>query len=142
MCLALLPVAPGVLWKLGSMRALGLEFTVANVWAVPLIIGTSAEFGINIYLRFIEGRETGGLTLPRSAVIGVLLNGLTTIAGFGSLMVAKHQRIFGLGALLTIGASASLIVALTVLPVLLELFVPAPSRRLGADASGEAAVSA
>ncbi len=121
--LALLPVGLGVLWTLGAMDRLGLPFTLANVWAVPLIIGTAAEFGLNVFVRFMEGRETGGPLLARSAVMGVLLNGLTTIAGFGSLMVAKHQGIFGLGLLLTIGASASLVASLLVLPVLLQLFV-------------------
>jgi uncharacterized protein len=121
--LALIPVALGVLWTLGAMDGLGLPFTMANVWAVPLIIGTAAEFGLNVYVRFMEGRETGGPLLARSAVMGVMLNGLTTIAGFGSLMVAKHQGMFGLGLLLALGASASLVASLVVLPVLLQLFL-------------------
>lgn len=54
--------------------------------------------------------------------MAVILNGLTTIVGFGSLMVASHQGIFGLGLLLTIGASASLAASLVVLPVLIRLF--------------------
>ncbi|MGH7332556.1 MAG: MMPL family transporter [Candidatus Rokuibacteriota bacterium] len=120
--LALAPVALGVLWTLGAMEVLGLPFTMANVWAVPLIIGTAAEFGLNVYVRFMEGRERGGPLLAKGAVMAVVLNGLTTIAGFGSLMVAKHQGIFGLGLLLAIGSSASLVVALVVLPVLLQLF--------------------
>jgi uncharacterized protein len=113
----------GVLWTLGAMDGLGLPFTMANVWAVPLIIGTAAEFGLNVYVRFMEGRETGGPLLARSAVMGVMMNGLTTIAGFGSLMVAKHQGMFGLGLLLALGASASLVASLVVLPVLLQLFL-------------------
>jgi hypothetical protein len=120
--LALAPVALGGGWTLGLMGAIGLPFTMANVWAVPLVIGGAAEFGLNIYVRFAEGRATGGPTLPRSGVMGVLLNGLTTIAGFGSLMIAQHQGIFGLGLLLTLGAAASLLAALVVLPVLLERF--------------------
>jgi predicted RND superfamily exporter protein len=111
-----------VAWTLGLMNALDLQFTMANVWAVPLIIGGAAEFGLNIYVRFTEGQESGAPPLARSAVMGVLLNGLTTIAGFGSLMVAKHQGIFGLGLLLTIGAGASLVASLIVLPVLLHRF--------------------
>jgi hopanoid biosynthesis associated RND transporter like protein HpnN len=120
--LALAPLLLSVLWTLGCMKVLGLSFTMANVWAVPLIIGIAAEFGVNIYVRFIEGRETGGPTLARSTVAGVLLNGFTTIAGFASLMVARHQGIFGLGLLLTIGAGVSLVGALAVLPVLIEMF--------------------
>ena len=41
--------------------------------------------------------------------------------GFGSLMLADHRGIYGLGLLLTLGTSASLIASLIVLPVLLRL---------------------
>ena len=39
--------------------------------------------------------------------MAVVLNGVTTIVGFGSLMIADHQGIFGLGLLLTIGAACA-----------------------------------
>ena len=70
----------------------------------------------------MDERDRGGPPLARSAVMGVVLNGLTTMTGFASLLVARHQGIFGLGLLLTLGASASLVAALVVLPVLLRLF--------------------
>jgi hopanoid biosynthesis associated RND transporter like protein HpnN len=121
--LTLVPLVLGILWTLGLMRVFGLSFTLANVWAIPLVMGTAAEYGLNVFVRFREGRETGGPPLPRSGVLAVLLNGLTTIGGFGSLMVASHQGIFGLGLLLTIGATVSLVASLVVTPVLLQMFI-------------------
>ena len=53
--------------------------------------------------------------------MGVLVAGLTTIAGFGSLLMADHRGIFGLGLLLTLGTVASLVASLVVLPVLLRM---------------------
>ena len=38
------------------MHLFGLDFNLANVWALPLIIGTAAEFGLNIFVRFQEVR--------------------------------------------------------------------------------------
>jgi hopanoid biosynthesis associated RND transporter like protein HpnN len=142
--LALAPLALTVLWALGLMHVFDLRFNMANVWAVPLIIGISAELGINIYVRFLEARDTGGPVLVRSTVMGVLLNGLTTVVGFASLMFARHQGISGLGLLLTIGAGASLIAALVVLPVLIELFgvPPTRSRPLPSTAPDQKPVSA
>jgi len=119
--LALVPLVLGVLWTLGVMRLLGLEFNLANVWALPLIVGTAAEYGLNIYARFIEGLARGGPRFPKSVILGVILSWLTTIAGFGSLMVAHHHGIFSLGLVLTIGSTASLIGSVFVLPVLLGL---------------------
>jgi hypothetical protein len=61
-------------------------------------------------------------------VLAVILNGLTTVAGFGSLMVAHHHGIFTLGLLLSVGATAALVAALAVLPVLIRRFGPAHAR--------------
>jgi hopanoid biosynthesis associated RND transporter like protein HpnN len=141
---ALSPLVLGVLWTVGFMHVFGLDFNLANVWALPLIIGTAAEFGLNIFLRFQEGRDTGGPRLAQSTVVAVALNGLTTMAGFASLMVAHHRGIFGLGLLLTVGMVASLLSSLVVLPVLLRIaFGPAApgAARVGGSVPGGAGQS-
>ncbi len=119
--LALLPLVLGLLWTIGLMHLFGLKFNLANVWGLPLMIGISAEFGLNVVLRYLEGRAHGGPLVARSTVMGVVLNGVTTIVGFGSLMIAAHRGIFGLGLLLTIGSACGLVAALVVLPVILRL---------------------
>ena len=61
--------------------------------------------------------------------MGVSLNAFTTIVGFGSMMVSRHQGILGLGLLLTIGTACALVASLLVLPVVLRLISkPAPVR--------------
>jgi len=122
---SLLPLALGLVWTVGLMWAFDLKFNLANVWGLPLIIGTSAEFGLNVVMNYMEGREHGGPLITRSTVMAVILNGLTTIVGFGSLMISRHQGIYGLGLLLTVGATCALIASLVVLPVVLRL-LPRP----------------
>jgi len=119
--LALLPLVLALLWTIGLMRVFHLQFTLANVWGLPLIVGASAEFGLNVIVRYFEGRDYGGPLIARSTIMAVALNGVTTIVGFGTLMIARHQGIFGLGLLLTIGASCALLASLVVLPVILRL---------------------
>jgi hopanoid biosynthesis associated RND transporter like protein HpnN len=128
--LAVVPMLLGTLWTVGFMKVAGLSFNLANVWALPLIIGASAEYGLNVALRHREALEHGGSGLARSTIMAVVLNGLTTVAGFSSLMLARHQGMFGLGLLLTVGAIAGLTASLLVLPVLLRLWsrVPVPVR--------------
>jgi predicted RND superfamily exporter protein len=53
--------------------------------------------------------------------MAVLFNGLTTIAGFGSLLVAHHRGVWSLGLLLVIGSAATLTASLVVLPTLVRL---------------------
>src|SRR2546425_2387440 len=128
--LALAPLVLGTLWTIAVMHVCGLPFNLANVWGLPLIMGASAEFGLNVTLRYREAAAGGTPMLTIGTVRAVVLNGLTTIGGFGSLMIARHQGIFGLGLLLTVGAGAGLVSALVVLPVLLQWTSRSPSRRL------------
>jgi hypothetical protein len=92
-----------------------------NVWALPLIVGSAAEYGLNIVLRALESRTHGGPRLARSTVMGVVFNGLTTIAGFGTLLVADHRGVWSLGVVLAIGSAMTLATSLVVLPTLLHL---------------------
>jgi hopanoid biosynthesis associated RND transporter like protein HpnN len=126
--LALFPLGLGLTWTLGLMWVVGLPFNLGNVFALPLIVGAAAEYGLNIVARFMESRDHGGPILALSTTTAVLVNGLTTIIGFGSLMLAAHRGIYGLGLLLTLGAASNLIAALVVLPVLLRRFGGLPAR--------------
>ena len=119
--LALLPLVLALLWTVGLMRVFGVQFNMANVWGLPLIIGASAEFGLNVMVRYLEGRAQGGPLVARSTVMAVALSGVSTIVGFGSLMIARHQGIYSLGLLLTLGSACGLLASLVVLPVILRL---------------------
>ncbi len=122
--LALSPLALGLIWTAGLMYLFDLKLNLGNIFGIPLILGSGAEFGINIVMRYMEDRDRGrgGPLLARSTVMAVLVNGLSTIVGFGSLMLAAHRGIYGLGLLLTLGTITCLIASLIVLPVLLKLF--------------------
>jgi hypothetical protein len=50
---------------------------------------------------------------------------LTTMIGFGSLMVANYYGIFSMGLLLTVAVGSVLVASLTVLPLI--LFRPTPT---------------
>jgi predicted RND superfamily exporter protein len=129
--LALLPLVLALLWTMGLMRVFGIQFNMANVWGLPLIIGASAEFGLNVMIRYLEGRDHGGPLVARSTVMAVALSGVSTIVGFGSLMIARHQGIYSLGLLLTLGSACGLFASLAVLPVILRLI----TKRVAAPAT-------
>jgi hypothetical protein len=120
--LAMVPLIIGTLWTVGIMQLCGLKFNLVNVWALPLIIGSAAEYGLYIVLRSLEAPEQGGGSrLARSTFLAVMFNGLTTITGFGSLLVADHRGVWSLGLLLVIGSTMTLAASLVVLPTLLRL---------------------
>ena len=133
--LALLPLALGMTWTAGLMYLFDVKLNLGNVFGIPLMLGAAAEFGVNIVMRYMEDREHGaGPLIARSTMMAVFINGLTTVVGYGSLMLAAHRGIYGLGLLLTLGTTASLVSALVVLPVLLRLFGGPPTHRAVAPA--------
>jgi len=127
--LALLPLALGLVWTGGLMALFRLDFTMGNIFGLPLILGVAVEYGLNVVIRYGEGwHDASAPLIGRSTILGVFVNGLSNIVGFGSLMLADHRGIFGLGLLITLGTAASLLAALVVLPVVLQLIRPRQSR--------------
>jgi hopanoid biosynthesis associated RND transporter like protein HpnN len=119
--LALMPVVIGAIWLEGLMGFFGIELNPANIMTLPLVIGIGVTNGIHILNRFAE-EQTPGI-LARSTGKAVFVSALTAIAGFGSLILAKHQGIRSLGMVMSIGMTTCMIAALTFLPAVLSLYM-------------------
>src|SRR6185295_18200253 len=117
--LALLPVAIGTIWMVGLMGVAGVPFNPANIMTLPLVVGIGVTNGIHILNRFAEEQNPG--ILAKSTGKAVFVSGLTTIAGFGSLILGKHQGIQSLGYVMSVGVAACMIAGLTFLPSVLNL---------------------
>lgn len=117
--LALLPVAIGSVWMAGLMGIFNIPFNPANIMTLPLVIGVGVTNGIHILNRFAE--ELHPSILAKSTGKAVLVSGLTTIAGFGSLILAKHRGIESLGYVMATGTATCMFVGLTFLPALLNI---------------------
>jgi predicted RND superfamily exporter protein len=117
--LALFPVALGSIWMGGAMGWFGIPFNPANIMTLPLVVGIGVTNGIHILNRYTEEWNPG--ILAKSTGKAVLVSGLMTIAGFGSLTLAKHQGIQSLGYVMSIGVGFCMLAGLTFLPALLSL---------------------
>jgi hopanoid biosynthesis associated RND transporter like protein HpnN len=117
--LSLLPVGIGTLWLTGLMGWFDIPINLANIMTLPLVIGIGVTNGVHILNRFAEERTPG--ILARSTGKAVLVSGLTAIAGFGSLILAKHHGIYSLGCVMATGIATCMIAGLTFLPALLNL---------------------
>jgi hypothetical protein len=117
--LAILPLALGIVWTAGLMWLFKLQFNLANMVAVPLIIGIGVENGIHVVHRYREEGVGGPALVAGSTGQAIALFSLTTMIGFGSLMVARYYGIFSMGLLLTVAVGSVLVASLTVLPLLL-----------------------
>ena len=120
--LGTLPLGAGLLLMIGGMRIMGVSFNSANIIVLPLILGVGIDSAIYIINRYRQGAETPAQVATRSAGIGVFLNALTILFSFGALMVAHHQGVFSIGAVMSLGMTASVAAFLIFLPALLTLW--------------------
>lgn len=117
-----LPLAVGLLLMVGGMRLIGVSFNSANIIVLPLILGVGIDSAIYIINRYRQGVETAWQVALSSAGVGVFLNALTILFSFGALMVAHHQGVFSIGAVMSLGMVANVLVFLFFLPALLTIW--------------------
>ncbi len=119
--LATVPLIFGGAWLIAAMGLLGWEFNLANLFAVPIIIGMGVDNGVNMLYRWREERDKSSLILTRAVGKSVTICSLTTIAAFAALIPARHRGISSLGWVLSLGVALILLATLIVLPALFEL---------------------
>ncbi|MDR1305789.1 MAG: MMPL family transporter [Verrucomicrobiales bacterium] len=99
--LALLPLGFGILWMVGIMGWLGLPFNPANIITLPLVIGIGVAYGIYVVDRY---REEGRCALfSGSTGKAIVMSALTTIIGFGSMMIGDYRGLVSLGTIMSLG---------------------------------------
>lgn len=119
--LSLVPLVLGWLWALGGMRLSNLSFNPANLVIIPLLVGIGVDYGIHIVRHFLQSPSAEGRIAGSRLGRAILLSSLTTMAGFGSLLVAHHQGIQSIGRLLSLAVGSCLVAALVFLPSLLRV---------------------
>lgn len=119
--LALVPLAAGVVLLLGVMGAAGLDLNPANMIALPLIVGVGVDNGVHVLHDYRARRRRQPYALAATTGKGIAVSALTTVLGFGALMVSRHRGLSGLGFVLAAGVTTCMVTALVVLPALLRL---------------------
>ena len=109
----------GVLYTVGGAAWINTRLNFLNFVAIPLIFGICVEYAINLYERM---RAHGGDVAAgvRSAGGPVFLCSLTTILGYGSLLVADNQALQSFGRYAIAGEIACITTALLVMPAALH----------------------
>ncbi len=115
--LAALPLGVGVLQMFGLLGVLEIPLNPANLIALPLILGIGVDYGVHIVHEFRE--QKGPYRISAGTAVAVLVDALTTLVGFGSLMIATHQGLQSLGRVLTLGVTCCLFTSLVMLPAML-----------------------
>jgi predicted RND superfamily exporter protein len=116
--ISLLPVVLASLWTLGIMGILGIHLNFMNLVVFTMVLGIGVDYGVHLLHRGLQSSpENLGVELER-VNRGVVLAALTTLAGFGSLIFSAYPGLKSMGVVALMGVGFSLLLALTLVPVL------------------------
>jgi len=118
--LTLLPLGVGVLWLTELMGWVGLNFNLANFFAIPILIAIGVHGSVHLLARWKELQGKEGL-FSTSTPMAVALSFSTTMIGFGGLIFAHHRGLASLGVIMVLGSLTSMLACLFVLPATLKL---------------------
>ncbi len=116
---ALMPPILGAAVMFGILGVMGQDLNPANMIVLPLILGIGVDNGVHAFHDF--RRQRGRYQMSSSVINAITLNSLTSMIGFGSMLVADHRGLASLGLVLTIGVGSCLLVSLIPLPAVLTL---------------------
>lgn len=146
---AMLPAVCGLISLLALMTWFDIPLNPANMIALPLVLGIGVDDGVHLTEQFRQRRWGDKSNLSESAEpdiesltdplhlqtlrpaysiepgtnLAILLTSVSTMLGFGSLMVAHHRGLFSLGWVLTVGIGLCWLFSVFLLPALFSAIV-------------------
>lgn len=104
--LAVVPAVLGALCTIAVLGLCGIDLTLLSLVALLMVVSMGVDYGIFL----AEDEEHPG---ARGATqLGVVVDGLTTILGFGLLAISSHPALFSIGATAGVGVTLCLVLAL------------------------------
>jgi hypothetical protein len=122
MLLALLPTAFSLACVLAVAKLIGAKINLANIVAVPLLVGIDVDYGIFLISVARRSRDRAEFFANASATgLSVVLCASATVLGFGSLAFTSVPAVRSLGWAVAIGVTSCGISSLfLLLPLLLR----------------------
>jgi predicted RND superfamily exporter protein len=117
--LTLLPLGVGVLWMFGILGFFKIQLDPANIVTLPMVHGIGVAYGVYVMDRYREEKRVR--IFESSTGKAVILSALTTLFGFGSMLVGQYRGLVTLGLVMCIGIVCTLTSAMVLLPQILSL---------------------
>jgi predicted exporter len=105
--LAVLPALLGAVGTVALLALLGVELTLLSLVSLLMVVSMGVDYGIFLAEDDLHPAARGATQL------GVVVDGLTTILGFGLLATSPQPALFHIGAAAGIGVTMCLILSLT-----------------------------
>ncbi len=117
----LIGTAAGSLLMVAVCALLGIKVNFLDFVALPITLGLGIDYAINIAHRHDTDAVPDPIETLRTSGSAVFVCSLTTIIGYGSLLVSDNLAIRGFGTASLIGEVACVLSALVLVPAILAL---------------------
>lgn len=119
--LAVLPLFIGMSILMGCMALFQVNFNFLNIMVIPMIIGIGIDDGVHFTNTFRHPDYHSPLRGWFQTGRAVVLTSLTTIAGFGSIILSHYPGLKSMGIVAVLGIAGCLLGSIVIMPAIFEL---------------------
>ncbi len=118
--LSLLPLFMGMMLLQLMMFVLRIDYNVANIAGLPLLLGLGVVYGLRIVHRWREDPSITAFAATQTTGRGLAFAAFAIIAGLISIVPARHNGVSSFGVILLIGIITCMFTALIILPAIID----------------------
>lgn len=114
------PVFISIIWVLGIMGIFKIGLNFMNATMFVMLFGIGTDYTIHLLHRYNQGKDIEAIS--RQTGRAVIVAGLTTVAGFGSLAFSSYRGLASMGLVAGLGVMFCLILSLSLSLSLIKLY--------------------
>ncbi|HPI89873.1 MAG TPA: MMPL family transporter [Spirochaetota bacterium] len=118
--LALMPLFIGMLWLQLALYLLDIDYNVANIAGLPLLLGLGVVYGLRIVHRWREDTSITAFVATKTTGRGLAFAAFAIMVGLGSIVPARHNGVSAFGVILLVGIITCMFTALLILPAVID----------------------
>ncbi|MCH5600073.1 MMPL family transporter [Niabella ginsengisoli] len=122
MLISFVPMLLSWIWILGIMALFNIQFNIVNIIISALIFGLGDDYSLFVMDGLLNEYKTGKKNLA-SYKSSILLSAITTIAGLGVLIFAKHPALKSIAFISVTGILCVVIMSQILIPFLFSLVI-------------------
>lgn len=125
---AFIPMVVSWIWILGLMSLFHIQFNIINIILSTFIFGLGDDYCIFTMDGLLHEYRSKKKQMPITRM-SILLSGLTTLIGFGVMIIARHPALQSIAFVSVIGITSVLLISQVLIPYLFRIFVSSPVSR-------------
>jgi len=120
--ITMIPVLISWIWTVGIMGIFGISFNIFNIIILTFIFGLGIDYSIFMMRGLLQDYKYGIKDIS-SYRVSIILSSITTLAGIGVLIFAKHPALKSIALMSIIGIFSVVVVNFILLPAIFKWLV-------------------